>query len=181
MSKILAFTGSNSSQSINEKLLKYTLSLLVDVDVDYSDLKTLELPIYSEDIEKNKGIPMDIRILSKQIEKYDALVVAVNEHNGAMSAFFKNITDWFSRNNIKYLDGKKIFLMSASTGKGGGKFALEYTKVNFEKFGGKVVESFSFPLFYENFDVENNKINSEVLELGLRDVLTNFQQNLLED
>ena len=88
MSKILAFTGSNSSQSINEKLLKYTLSLLVDVDVDYSDLKTLELPIYSEDIEKNKGIPMDIRILSKQIEKYDALVVAVNEHNGAMSAFF---------------------------------------------------------------------------------------------
>ena len=71
--------------------------------------------------------------------------------------------------------------MSASTGKGGGKFALEYTKVNFEKFGGKVVESFSFPLFYENFDVENNKINSEVLELGLRDVLTNFQQNLLED
>ncbi|WP_127845700.1 NADPH-dependent FMN reductase [Psychroflexus aestuariivivens] len=183
MTKILAFTGSNSSKSINEKLLKYTIELLidVDVDVDYSNLNTLELPIYSEDEEENKGIPIDIRILSEQIQKYDALVVSVNEHNGAMSAFFKNITDWLSRNNSKYLEGKNIFLMSASPGKGGAKSSLEYTKSNFEKFGGKIVESFSFPLFHENFDVENNKINSEDLELGLRDVVSNFLQNILED
>ena len=175
MSKVIAFTGSNSSTSINDQLLQYTLNSLVKVNVDYIDLKTLSIPIFSEDIEKSSGIPDDIKSLKAKIDVASALIVAVNEHNGAMSAFFKNITDWLSRTDPKYLQDKKILLLATSPGEGGAKFCLDYTIGNFEKFGGTIVDHFSLPSFQNNFSKSGL---SDDYAQGLKDSVSNFENDL---
>ncbi len=166
MQKILAFTGSNSETSINDQLLRFTLDLLQTTNLEYIDLKPLEVPIYSETLENSKGIPEDILSLRSSIDDSQALIVAVNEHNGTMSAFFKNITDWLSRTG-SYLEGKKICLLATSPGQGGAKFCLDYTQTNFEKFGGTVCSKFSLPNFNQHFKNQElqDTYKSELMQL----------------
>ena len=178
MKKILAFAGSNSSTSINQKLVDYTVSLLQNHTIKQIKLETYSLPVYSEDIEKTEGYPVDLMLLKNEIKEADALVIAVNENNGTVSAFFKNYIDWLSRIEYKFLANIKILLMSTSPGKRGGASALEYTKNVLPRFDGEVVESFSFPSFSENFSVENNTITNELLRLGFHDVIQNFAHQI---
>ncbi|GAA0761603.1 NADPH-dependent FMN reductase [Psychroflexus lacisalsi] len=175
MSKIIAFTGSNSETSINDKLLKYALDCFKNRQANYIDLKPLNVPIYSESLEKTKGIPEDIKTLKSKIEDANALIVAVNEHNGTMSAFFKNITDWLSRTDSGYLKGKSILLLSTSPGQGGAQSSLEYTTNNFHKFGGQVIHQFSLPLFNKNFG-ENGL--TPKYKAHLESLITNFENDL---
>lgn len=175
MPKIIAFTGSNSETSINDQLLKYALKFIKKSEVQYIDLKPLSVPIYSEKIEKSSGVPNDIQELVSQIKSSDALIVAVNEHNGTMSAFFKNITDWLSRSDAQYLLDKPIFLLATSPGAGGARFCLDYTTTNFQKFGGKIVDKFSLPLFGENF--KNAKLSHDY-STNLESLITNFENEI---
>jgi NAD(P)H-dependent FMN reductase len=54
MKKILAFSGSNSSVSINQRLVKAAAKLVAGIDV--IDLRDYDAPIYSQDIEKGRCI-----------------------------------------------------------------------------------------------------------------------------
>jgi NAD(P)H-dependent FMN reductase len=130
--------------------------------------------MFGEDIEREKGYSVDLKMLYNKIKEADALVISVNEHNGMVSAYFKNTMDWLSRNDRNFLEGKKILLMSTSNGKRGAASALEYTKNVLPRFGGTIVESFSFPSYSENFSEETQSISSEVLLLGFTDVIQNF-------
>ena len=49
MKTVLAFSGSNSSSSINKQLVSYAGSLLSDVHLTILDLNDFEMPIYSTD------------------------------------------------------------------------------------------------------------------------------------
>ncbi|WP_081209813.1 NADPH-dependent FMN reductase [Salegentibacter sediminis] len=178
MKKILAFTGSNSSRSINLQLLNHITGRIQGHEIKTIHLTDYELPIYSADIELERGIPVNASIIKNQISQHEGLVITVNEHNRNISAFFKNILDWLSRLDRNFLAGKKILLMSTSPGARGGAAALEYCKTIFPRFGGQVVQSFSFPSFRDNF--QDGKILNEVLELGIEDVLTNFSQDVEE-
>jgi NAD(P)H-dependent FMN reductase len=181
MKKILAFTGSNSSTSINGKLLDYVVNRVSQHQVKRIDLKAYEVPIYSADIEKATGMPVPSEALNKLVNEHDALIISVNEHNSAPSAFFKNHIDWLSRVDSKFLNGKKILLMSTSPGGRGAKTSLEFVRdVFLPRFGAQIIESFSLPSFGENFDETSNELTNEIYSLGLDDVITNFEQNLLD-
>lgn len=176
MKTILAFAGSNSSTSINQKLLDHITGRIQGHEIKMLQLTEFPLPIYDEDIEKESGIPMNAKIIYNYILEHDALVVAVNEHNGTASAFFKNIIDWLSRTNKNFLEGKKILMVSTSPGQRGAKGSLEYCRDIFGRFGGQVIESFSFPSFQDNF--QNGKVINEVLDMGIEDVLTTFAHQI---
>tara|TARA_B100000929_G_C15420815_1_gene391293 strand:- start:90 stop:626 length:537 start_codon:yes stop_codon:yes gene_type:complete len=176
MKKILAFAGSNSSTSINQKLLDHVIDRVQAHEIKEIKLTDYPLPIFSEDIEKNQGYPVNATILKNLIAESDALIIAVNEHNGGPSAFFKNTIDWLSRVNRNFLETKKILLISTSPGKGGAKRSLEYAKNIFGRFGGDVVESFSLPSFKDNF--QDGKLTNEVLDMGIEDVLTTFAHQI---
>lgn len=176
MKKILAFAGSNSSTSINHALITHVVNRINVHEIKTIRLRDFDIPIYNIDIENERGFPTDIKVLKNLIEEHDALIISVNEHNSTVSAFFKNILDWLSRIDRSFLTGKKILLMSTSNGARGGASALEYAKGIFPRFGGKVVESFSFPSFRENF--ENDTIQNEVLDMGIEDVLTTFAHEI---
>ncbi|MCM8568285.1 NAD(P)H-dependent oxidoreductase [Gramella jeungdoensis] len=176
MKNILAFAGSNSSVSINQQLLENIVGRIQGHNIKLIKLTDYPLPIYSRDIEVNDGIPDNVKKIKELIDSHDALVVAVNEHNGASSAFFKNNIDWLSRLKRNFLDGKQILLFSTSPGKRGAKSSLEYTRHIFARFGGQVIESFSFPSFKDNF--EDGKVINEVLDMGIEDVLTTFAHQI---
>jgi len=178
MKKILAFAGSNSSNSINHELVTYVASEIKEHTVKTIKLTGYQMPMYSEDEEKERGFPGMLLGLQQEISEVDALIISVNEHNGSWSAFFKNIIDWLSRLDRNFLAGKKILLMSTSPGQRGGMSALEFAKSMFPRFGGEIVESFSFPSFHANFSIEKNEVIDDTLLLGLKEVLSTFAHQI---
>ena len=178
MKRILAFTGSNSSASINQKLLEYVVSEITEHKTKVLKLVNYPMPMYSEDEEKNNGFPGMVLGLKQEISEVDALIISVNEHNGSWSAFFKNVIDWLSRLDRNFLENKKILLMSTSPGKRGGIGSLEYAKNVLPRFGAEIIESFSFPSFHENFSIDDNEVTDETILLGLKEVLSTFSHQI---
>ncbi|GLB52361.1 FMN reductase [Neptunitalea chrysea] len=174
MEKIIAFAGSNSSKSINFQLVKYTVSLIEGLSVDTLDMSEMPFPIYSEDEERKEGFKNALVELVNDIQDSDGLVISVNEHNGNMSAYFKNLIDWMSRFNRNFLEGKKIFLMSTSEGKFGASKSLEATSLLLPRFGGEVITTFSLPSYSKHFSASDLKITDEALSKEHQDKLNQF-------
>ncbi len=177
MKKILAFAGSNSSNSINQIFVKYVASQVTEHDVKVLQLVNYPLPMYSQD-EEAKGFNGMLLGLKQEISEVDALIISLNEHNGSFSAFFKNIIDWLSRLDREFLKNKKILLMSTSPGKRGGLAALEFGKKVLPRFGAEIIQSFSFPLFYDNFSEENLEVTNDILAIGLKEVIHTFSHQI---
>ena len=159
MSKVLAFSGSNSSQSINAQLAAYTAKILGGKVID---LRDFEVPMYGIDLEKSNGIPSGITAIMEHIQAADVVVIATPEHNGLMPAFFKNILDWLSRTGVKYLEEKKVMVMSAAPGNGAAKGAAGAVEKIIKYAGANVVARFNLPRFAETFNSDNGIVDSEL-------------------
>jgi len=173
MKKILAFAGSNSSVSINQKLATYAASQIPSHHTDVISLRDFEMPIYSHDYEESHGIPDNTKKLNEELSKYDAFVISVNEHNGGLSAFFKNCMDWLSRNDRNFLVGKKLFILSTSPGQGAADMANAYAVEVLPRFGAEVVSSFCLASFEDSFS-EKDGITDEAQNKAFRKALDTF-------
>ncbi|WP_421809529.1 NADPH-dependent FMN reductase [Flagellimonas sp.] len=176
MAEILALAGSNSSTSINFKLVQYTTSLVQDHDIQELNMAQHPFPMFSEDLEKQEGYPDILVDLKDKIQKVQGLVLSVNEHNGNPSAYFKNVLDWLSRIDRKFLEGTKVFLMSTSGGKRGGIGSLGVTENMLPRFGADIVSTFSLPSFHENF--KDGGITDSDLKEKHQQALHTFLQTL---
>lgn len=164
--KIIAFAGSNSSQSINHALLDYVGTMSDEVEL--IRLSEYDAPMYSMDIEQADGIPQTTQALNEKLQTADKLIISVAEHNGNLSAFFKNQLDWLSRHNREFLKDKKVLLLSTSPGGGGGTSALNVAKNTLPFFGAEVVDSYSVSTFYDVFKdgkIVDNDINQQLKQL----------------
>ncbi len=177
MASILAFAGSNSSTSVNFKLVKYTVSLIKNHNVELLDMVNHPFPMYSEDYEKEKGYSNSLVEFKNDIQKADGLIISVNEHNGNPSAYFKNLIDWLSRLERNFIGDKKILLMSTSPGKRGGIGSLEVVKNMLSRFGAEIVSTFSLPSFNADFDSELG-ITDKDLAQGHQNALEEFLKTL---
>ena len=173
MGTILAFAGSNSSTSINYKLVKYTALLATDHQVQLLNMANLPFPMYSEDYEKENGFPNALVEVKNDIRNADGLIISVNEHNGSPSAYFKNFLDWLSRVDHNFLEGKKVLLMATSPGGRGAIGALEIVEKSLPRFGAASVISFSLPSFNQNFK-EGKGITDPELSKAHQKVLADF-------
>jgi len=88
MKKILAFAGSNHAQSINYQLIEFTASLIHDADVNVLDIRNLDIPMYSINMDPDQT-PEKILESISLIKESDGFIVASPEHNGGTSAFLK--------------------------------------------------------------------------------------------
>ena len=160
MKKIIAFGGSSSSTSINKQFATYAANLFENVAVEILDLNYFEMPLFSVDKEK-MGIPKEAYDFYTKIGEADLLVISFAEHNGNFSSAFKNLLDWTSRINAKTFQNKPALLLATSPGARGGSSVLEIATKRFPFQGGIVINSFSLPSFYENFDAINGIIQPE--------------------
>lgn len=173
MKKILAFGASTSSTSINKKLVTFTAQGLENSTFKVIDLKDFSLPIYSEDEEKENGIPKEAKRFSDLFDEYDGFIISLAEHNGSYTAAFKNMFDWASRIEIKVFRNKPILLMATSPGKRGGLSVLKQATATFPRHGASQVVSFSLPSFMTNF--KEDKIVNEELLGGLKNKVQEFE------
>ena len=162
MKKIITIGGSTSKESINRKLAESVGRLLQGVDVVNLDLNNYELPIFSEDIERDQGFSEDLHKLNKEIEDADGIILSMAEHNGAYTAAFKNAFDWLSRIEGKVWRNKPMLLFSTSQGARGGQSVMDIALSRFPYNGGNIIGSMTFPSFNQNF--QNGQIvNDELL------------------
>tara|TARA_B100000780_G_scaffold188114_1_gene132185 strand:- start:649 stop:1176 length:528 start_codon:yes stop_codon:yes gene_type:complete len=155
MTKIIAFSGSNHSKSINQLLVKHAASMIENHEVEVLDLRDYESPMFSLDLEAAEGHPAILKQLVATISESTNLLIAVPEYNGLMPSFFKNTIDWLSRINREFLKDKKIIVLSTSPGKYGAKQSLEHLVSILPRFGGEVIGQYSLGSFYESVNLEN--------------------------
>ncbi|MCT8341011.1 NAD(P)H-dependent oxidoreductase [Flavobacteriaceae bacterium TK19130] len=178
MKEILAFAGSNSKNSINHKLVETAISKLEKSSSELIRLTDYELPLFGVDLETANGYPQILHTLLEKIRKADGLIISVNEHNGGPSVFYKNTMDWLSRLEYKFLEGKKILLMSTSTGRRGALSSFQYSESVLPRYGGTITASFRLPSFNDNFDEEKSEITDTELRNDFEKAILQFENSL---
>ena len=69
MSSVIAFAGSNSSTSINFKLVSYTVNQLEGINCELLNMSLYPFPMFSEDYEKENGYSNSLVELCNDIKK----------------------------------------------------------------------------------------------------------------
>jgi len=172
--KIIAFGASNSKNSINKKLATYVSHLFENAEVEVLDLNDFAIPLFSVDLEKEIGQPLQAKDFLDKIASADMLVVSMAENNSNYTAAFKSLFDWASRINGKVFQQKPMLLMATSPGGRGGANVLEIAKNAFPRYGADIKATFSLPLFEENFDLEQHKISNPDFDNQIKDIVRNF-------
>ncbi len=175
--KVLVFGASSSIHSINKQLAVFAGSLLDKCEVTVIDLNDFEMPIFSVDKEESIGIPEKAHNFKEAVKSHNGLIISMAEHNGAYSAAFKNIFDWVSRMDGTVWENKPILLLATSEGKRGGASVLQIAANRFPFNGGKIINTFSLPSFYTNFEPSKGIIEAEKLQ-ELKNLVADFENQL---
>lgn len=173
--KIIAFAGSNSSNSINKKLVTYASSLFKNVEVEILDLNNFEAPLFNVDTERKMGQSKEALKFINKLKSATIIIVSLAEHNGNYTAAFKNLIDWCSRIEKGFFDYKPMLLMATSTGVRGGKSVLELAQNNLTRFHANIQAVFSLPNFNENFDIGNNTISNMQISSEMNQAVEKLQ------
>lgn len=176
--KIVAFAGSNSSASINKKLVTYATTFFAAHTVEILDLNDYEMPLFSVDKLAKNGLPQLALDFAKKIDESDLLLISLAENNGAYTAAFKNIFDYISviPQRKAFWGNKPSFIMATSPGPRGGSSVLNLAKTTLPHYGANVIDTFSLPAFYQNFNAETG-----IVHAGFANELTSKIEKLKTD
>lgn len=152
--KVLAFAASSSRNSINKKLVGYATAQIEGAEIEILDINDYEIPLFSEDREKELGQPQLAKDFYNKISSADALLISFAEHNGSYTAAYKNLFDWTSRIDTKVYQNKPVVMLSTSPGPSGASSVLSNAQDSAPFFGAEVRAALSIPSFYDNFDLE---------------------------
>lgn len=169
--KILAIGTSNNRESINMQLASHAARLMHGAEVEVLSISDYELPLFSDEREKQLGQPELAKSFYQKIGEADALVISYTEYNGSYTAAYKNLFDWTSRIDTKVFQDKPAVYLSTSPGPGGARSVLKSAVDSAEFFGADLVSNVSIPSFYENFDKENGFITNDILQKQLKDAI----------
>ena len=135
MARIIAFSGSTRSGSLNQKLLDIAVKRVVEHggDVTAINLRDFEMPLYDGDLEEKDGIPESAMQLKKLMKEHHGLLLACPEYNSSITPLLKNTIDWLSRPvegepPLAAFKGKVAGLVAASPGALGGLRGLVHVR-----------------------------------------------------
>lgn len=177
--KVLLFSGSLRTESINKKLI-YSASAIISKELgcttEIIDIKSLLIPVYDGDLEQQDGLPQGVVSLGQSIKNADALIISSPEYNGSIAGPLKNTIDWISRIKPVPFDAKPLLLMGASPGYFGAIRALGFTKPPFENLGSFVYpQTFALPKANEMFSAAG-ELTDAAASAKLLTLLTNYIQ-----
>lgn len=168
--KIIAFGASTSKQSINKQLAIYSANQFENAEIEILDLNDFPLPVYSVDLERENGVPDTAKLFYDKLQSANLIIISLAEHNGTYTSAFKNLFDWVSRHQTKMFAGRKLFLLSTSTGARGGQGSMDAALSRYPRHGAEIIANFIFPNFQENFDMEKGITNEELKQAFLEKV-----------
>ncbi|MEM1422400.1 MAG: NAD(P)H-dependent oxidoreductase [Planctomycetota bacterium] len=124
---ILAISGSLRTGSLNTKLLKVAAEAAesAGASVTHVDLRSLDLPMYDQDLEDASGLPAGCITLKDQMKAHHGMLIASPEYNSSYTGALKNAIDWASRPRdgekpLECFAGKTAGLIACSPGALGG-------------------------------------------------------------
>lgn len=170
--KIVAFGASNSSTSINKTLASYAANLLEGAEVKVLDLNEYQVPMFSEDTEKEIGQAEGAKAFLDDLAQADAIIVSFAEHNGSYTAAYKNLFDWSTRIERNVFQQKPVVYLATSPGPGGAQTVLAAATGSAPYFGAEVKASLSVPSFYDNFDLESGSFRNEELAEAVKNAVS---------
>jgi NAD(P)H-dependent FMN reductase len=167
--KVLALAGSTRKDSYNKKLIQVAADIARQkgAKVTVIDLNDYPMPFYDADLEAKKGLPAHAKKLRDLISQNDAIMIASPEYNASIPGILKNTLDWTSRDEKGQFSsdpykGKKIAIMSASPGKGGGARALVHLRAVLQGVGGDVIkDQVSVSEASKAFDAKGKLVSAE--------------------
>lgn len=156
MKNIVAFSGSNYSQSINQQLIRMVADMIHGVEIKLVNLQDYPAVVYGQDEEEKNGFPETMVEFRKIIQSADGFMISSPEHNGSIPAAFKNTIDWLSRMGGKVFNHKPAVFLSTSPGPRGGASVLAHLLNIMPYQGAELVGGHSVGSFYDK--VENNEL-----------------------
>src|SRR3954466_11967441 len=121
MTTIIGIAGSLRMASFNAALLRAAAHAApAGARLEIASIR--DIPLYDEDLEEQRGIPLAVQQLKERIARADGLVLATPEYNESLPGVLKNAIDWLSRpsNDMARVFGDRpVALMGASSGRGG--------------------------------------------------------------
>jgi NAD(P)H-dependent FMN reductase len=150
------------------------------------DLLDFPMPLFSEDIESETGIPEAARNLKKLMIASQGFLIASPEYNSAFSPVLKNAIDWVSRVEkedeppLQAFKGKFAALMAASPGPLGGIRGLVMVRMLLANIGVTVLpDQQTIRNAYKAFNDEGSLIDDKkqdlILNLGKELAVTLFK------
>lgn len=176
--KILAFAGSTRSDSYNKKLVKISSigATEAGADVTVIDLRDFPMPIYDGDLEQKEGLPSNARKLKDIMLAHQGFLISSPEYNSSISAVFKNMIDWTSRQSegeitLACFKNKVAGIMSASPGTLGGLRGLVHVRSILGNIGVMVLPdqmtiAKSHEAFNEDGSLKDKKQEDQVKKIG---------------
>ncbi len=149
MKNIVAFSGSNSSKSINQQLVHIAANMVQGANVQIVNIRDYEAVIYGQDEEDSNDFPTSMVEFHKIIQSADGFIVSSPEHNGSMPAALKNTIDWLSRMGGKVFNDKPAVFLSTSPGPRGGASVLAHLLAIMPYQGANVVGGHSLGSFFD--------------------------------
>ncbi len=179
--KIIAFGASTSSQSINARLASYAAGLMegAEVEVEVLNLRDFDLPLFSEDLEREAGHPEPVHQFLAKIRGADALIISHAEHNGSFAAAYKNLVDWASRVDRPPFHNLPALLLSTSPGGRGGATVLAQAEQLAPFWGLEVVATLAVPSFHDNFDSDAEKLVDADLASTLNEAIDTLRETVI--
>lgn len=147
MPKILAFAGSTRKDSFNKKLVKLAAAgaTASGAEVTLVDLADYPMPLFSQDEERDNGMPGNAHAFKELMIAHDGFLIASPEYNSAFSPLLKNTIDWATRAEFKgepplrAFQGKTAAIMAASPGALGGLRGLVFLRLLLSNIGVTVL------------------------------------------
>ena len=163
--RIAVISGSLRKGSFNTMLARFVASNMAGdggVEIDEISLAQLDLPMFSEDIESDSGLPASVLELKDRLIAADAVLIASPEYNGSISGALKNAIDWASRPRdgeaqLACFKGKVGGLLAASPGAIGGLRGLRHVRQILTQIHMVVVPAeYALGVAHEAFDGDGN-------------------------
>ena len=158
--RILAFAGSNRTDSWNQRVLAIAAdaAAAAGADVTLIQLCDYPLPLFDQDMEQAEGHSENAIALKKLFVEHDGLLLACPEYNSSITPLLKNTIDWVSRPvgdepPLVAFSGKMASLVSASPGGLGGHRGLVHVRAILSSIGVLVLpQQASIPRVHQVFD-----------------------------
>ncbi len=174
MPKILVFAGSIRRDSFNRKLATVAAGICRDAGAETTllELSDYSLPLFSQDLEVDQGLPAHAVELKKLFQEQDGFVIVCPEYNGSITPLLKNTIDWLSRRAgdeppLLAYRGKTATLLSASPGALGGLRGLVHVRAILSGIGvlvlpAQVAISRAFEAFAEDGSLADEAVAGRV-------------------
>ena len=170
--KILAFNGSLRADSWNYKLVRVAGqgAEQAGAEVCYLHLNELPMPLFSEELEAEHGMPPNAKKFKELLKAHDGFLIASPEYNSSITAALKNAIDWASRAEpgdpmLAAFKGKTALIMSASPGALGGLRGLVHLRAILGNISVMVLpDQHALIQAHKQFNSDGNLVNKEMQE-----------------